>query len=143
MVDIHLNWLNRSHFLAVAPSCYLDVLDKLHKRLCRTGGPSLAASLEPLAHCRNIACLKVVPTTFLLVCFACLKESTCGTWKNAYFTSKALFILEIIKYQIFRNSNVMTSLNAQAWNTKHISLNKLGSKHSLVMKFGRFCNITK
>ena len=33
-----------------APSCYLELLDKLQKRICRTVGPSLAASLEPLAH---------------------------------------------------------------------------------------------
>ena len=36
----------------------------------------------------------------LLVCFVCLKESTCGTRKNVfYFNSKALFVLEIIKFQ--------------------------------------------
>ena len=35
----------------------------------------------------------------LLVCFVYLKESTCGTKKNVfYFTSKALFVLEIIKF---------------------------------------------
>ena len=38
------------HVWAVAPSCYLELLDKLQKRICRTVGPSLAASLEPLAH---------------------------------------------------------------------------------------------
>ena len=37
----------------------------------------------------------------------------------------------------------MTSSNAQAWNTKHILLNNLGSKHSLVMKFGRFVQYYK
>ena len=43
--------------------------------------------------------LKVVSTTFLLVCFVCLKESTCETRKNVfYFTSKALLVLEIIKF---------------------------------------------
>ena len=36
-------------------SCYLELLDKLQKRICRTVGPSLAASLEPLAHCQNVA----------------------------------------------------------------------------------------
>ena len=42
--------------------------------------------------------LKVVFTTFLLVCFVYLKESTFETRKNAfYFTSKALLALEIIK----------------------------------------------
>ena len=43
--------------------------------------------------------LKVVPATFLLVCFVCLKEKTCETRKNVfYFTLKAPFILEIIKF---------------------------------------------
>ena len=44
---------------AVAPSCYLELLDKLQKRICRTIGLSLAASLEPLAHHRNVASLSV------------------------------------------------------------------------------------
>ena len=35
------------HVWAGAPSCYLELLDKLHKRICRTVGPALAASLEP------------------------------------------------------------------------------------------------
>ena len=45
------------HFWAGAPSCYLVLLDKLRKRICRTVGPSLAASLEPLAHRRNVTSL--------------------------------------------------------------------------------------
>ena len=47
------------HVWAGAPSCYLELLDKLKKRICRTVGPSLAASLEPLAHCRNVASLSL------------------------------------------------------------------------------------
>ena len=31
-----------------APSCYLELFDKLQKRICRTVGCSLAASLQPL-----------------------------------------------------------------------------------------------
>ena len=43
--------------------------------------------------------LKVVSAAFLLVCFVCLKESTCETRKNVfYFTSKTLFVFEIIKF---------------------------------------------
>ena len=34
------------HVWAGAPSCYLELLDKLQKRICRIVGPSLAASLE-------------------------------------------------------------------------------------------------
>ena len=44
---------------ADAPSCYLELLDKLQKRICGTVGPSLAASLEPLPHSRNVASLSL------------------------------------------------------------------------------------
>ena len=47
------------HVWAGAPSCYLELLDKLQKRICRTVGPSLSASLEPLAHRRNGASLSL------------------------------------------------------------------------------------
>ena len=44
---------------AAAPSCYLDLLDKLQKRIRRIVGLSLAASLEPLAHRRNVVSLSL------------------------------------------------------------------------------------
>ena len=47
------------HVYAGVPSCYLELLDKLQKRICRTVGPSLAASLEPLAHRQNVASLSL------------------------------------------------------------------------------------
>ena len=47
------------HVWAGAPSCYLELLDKLQKRICRTAGPSFAASLEPLACRRNVASLSL------------------------------------------------------------------------------------
>ena len=47
------------HVWADAPSCYLELLDKLQKQICRTVGPSLAAFLEPLAHHRNVASLSL------------------------------------------------------------------------------------
>ena len=47
------------HVWAGALSCYLELLDKLQKRICRTVGPSLAASLEPLAHHQNVASLSL------------------------------------------------------------------------------------
>ena len=46
------------HVWARAPSCYLELLDKLQKQICRTVGPSVAASLEPLACHRNVASFK-------------------------------------------------------------------------------------
>ena len=43
--------------------------------------------------------LKVVSATFLIVCFLSVKESTYETRKNVfYFTSKAVFVLEKIKF---------------------------------------------
>ena len=37
----------------------LEMLDKLQKRICKTAAPSLAASQEPLAYCRNVASLSL------------------------------------------------------------------------------------
>ena len=47
------------HVWAGAPSCYLELLYKLQKRICRTDGPSLVASLETLAHRRKVASLSL------------------------------------------------------------------------------------
>ena len=47
------------HVWAGAPSCYLELLDKLQKWICRTIGPLLASSLEPLAHRRNVISLSL------------------------------------------------------------------------------------
>ena len=46
-------------WLVPLPSCYLELLDKLQKRICRIVGPSLAVSLEPLAHHVNVANLRL------------------------------------------------------------------------------------
>ena len=43
--------------------------------------------------------LKVMSATFLLVCFVSLQGGACETRRNIfYFISKALFVLEIIKF---------------------------------------------
>ena len=47
------------HVWAGAPSCYLELLDKLQKQICRTVGPPLATSLEPWTHHRNVASLSL------------------------------------------------------------------------------------
>ena len=53
------------HVWADATSCYLELLDKLPKRICGTGGHSVATSLDPLAHCQNVASLSL----FYRYCF--------------------------------------------------------------------------
>ena len=47
------------HVWAGAPSCYLELLDKLQNRICWIVGRSLASSLEPLAHRQNVASLSL------------------------------------------------------------------------------------
>ena len=49
----------------------------------------------------NVRVWNVVSATFLLLCFSSLNGNTCQTWKNVfYFTLKALFVLEKIKFSI-------------------------------------------
>ena len=47
------------HVWAGGPSCYVELLDKLQKQICRIVGPSLTDSLEPLAHRENVASLSL------------------------------------------------------------------------------------
>ena len=62
------------HIWAGAPSCYLELLDKLQKRICRIVGPSLAAFLEPLAHRRNVASLSFFSRYYFGICFSELAQ---------------------------------------------------------------------
>ena len=43
-----------------ASNCYLELLDKLQKRICRAVGPSLTGSLEYLVHRRNLLSLSLI-----------------------------------------------------------------------------------
>ena len=56
------------HLWADTPSCYLKMLDKLQKQIYRTVGPSLMASLEPLAHCQNVASLSLSYRYYFVRC---------------------------------------------------------------------------
>ena len=48
--------------------CYLKLLDNLQKSICRTVGPSLAACLEFLACCRNVASFSLFKKYFFGRC---------------------------------------------------------------------------
>ena len=47
------------HVWTASPMCYLELADKLPKRICRTVSPSLAAYLELLAHRQYVAILSL------------------------------------------------------------------------------------
>ena len=55
------------HVWAGAPSCYLELLDKLQKWICRIVGPLPVASLEPLAHRLNVTSLSFFSIGITLV----------------------------------------------------------------------------
>ena len=51
------------HVWAGARSCYLELLDKLQKRICKT-----ASSFDPLAHRRNLASLNLLCRYYFGIC---------------------------------------------------------------------------
>ena len=56
------------HVWTGAPSCYLELLDKMQKKIYRTLDGSLAASLEPLAYSRNVASLSIFYRYYFRTC---------------------------------------------------------------------------
>ena len=74
------------HVWAGSPSCYLELLDKLQKRICRTVGPSLAASLEPLAHHRNVASLSLFHRYYFCRCSSELTQLVPLLFSRGRFT---------------------------------------------------------
>ena len=117
------------HVWAGDPSCYLALLDKLQKRICRIVGLSLAASLEPLAHCWNVASLSLFYRYYVGRCSSELTQlvpllfswgrSTCYSdrlhdfsvtisrcYKDVYVKSK-FFILQLkSKCDYYNNDNI-------------------------------------
>ena len=63
------------HVWAGAASWHLELLDKLQKWICRTDGPSLAASLEPWADQQNLASLILFYSYYFGRCSSKLAES--------------------------------------------------------------------
>ena len=62
------------HVWAGAPSCYSELLDKLQKQICRTIGPSLATSVEPLAHSQKVTSLSLFYRYYFARCLSELAQ---------------------------------------------------------------------
>ena len=73
---------------AGAPSCYLELLNNLEKRMCRTLGSSLLLSLEPLVHCQHVASLSL----FYMYYFVIFRIGSTG---SASFTSGGALVILI------------------------------------------------
>ena len=90
------------HVWAGAPSCCLELLDKLQKQICRTVGPLLATSLESLAHRRIVASLSLFYSYYFVRCSSELAQldplsyswgrSTCCSDKWMNFVSPFLYV---------------------------------------------------
>ena len=74
------------HVWAGTPSCFLELLGKLQKRICMTVGPSFAASLEPLAHRRNVASLSLFYRYYFGRCSSELAELVPLSFSRGRFT---------------------------------------------------------
>ena len=76
------------HVWAGAPSCYLELLDKLQKRICRT-----VASLESLAHRRNVASLSLFYRYYFGRCsseLAQLVPLPYSRWRSTRYSDRLL-----------------------------------------------------
>ena len=111
---------NQKHFLfkisinSIAHTFLIGIHSMQNWTATKRHGVAKERSTKRFEHTGNLfrknQQLKVVSATFVLVCFLSLNESTCQTRKNVfYFTSKALFVLEKIKFSNFTFSNFITS----------------------------------
>ena len=107
------------HVLAGAPNSRVALFDKLQKQICRTIGPSLAASLEPLAYHRNIASLSLLYRYYFDRCSSELAElvpfpysggrSTCYSHRSHDFS----FTIHRCYKNVYVNSFFPLSLESQ------------------------------
>ena len=110
------------------------MLDKLQKRICRTVGPSLAASLEPLAHHRNASTwsffckyyLHVYLNYFNCFHFLILVAGPLVTQIGYIFLSAFLDVIRmsmstcVYIFQLFLNSFPMSILSFSPFSCKSI-----------------------
>ena len=68
------------------PSWFLELLDTLQKRIYSTVGASLAASLEPLAHLRNVSSLSLFYSYYFGRCLFELSQVVPLSWSRGRFT---------------------------------------------------------
>ena len=114
------------HLWVGTPSWYLELLDKLQSPICRTVGPSLATSLEPLAHCQNVARLSLFYRYYFGRCFSelaqlvplpfCQGRSTCYSDRLHDFFSPFLDVtrmsMSTVSFLAWLNSGILCLQNA-------------------------------
>ena len=131
------------HVWAGAPSSYLDLLDKLQKRICRTVASSLAASLEPLAYCRIVANLSLFYRYYFGRCSSKLAQlvsvSYCQGRSTSYYDRLHEFFVTIpICYKDVSVSSFFPR-TARLWKSLPIECFPLPyDRNSFKSKFNRY-----
>ena len=107
------------HVWVVAPSCYLELLDKLQKWICRTVGPSPAASLEPLAHHRNVANLNLFYRYYVGRCSSELAELVPLAYSRgrSFCYSDRLHDFSVTIPRCYKDVNSFFLRTARLWNS--------------------------
>ena len=106
------------HIRTGAPTCYLDMLDKLQKLICRTAGPSLIACLEPLAYHWNTTSLSLSDKYYFGRCSSELAELVpiCHSQgRSNHSNSCTIFLspfLQFIAMFMFLSSHIITQLDS-------------------------------
>ena len=107
------------HVWAGDLSCYLRLLGKLEKRLCRTVGPSLATSLEPLA-LRNMSSLSLFYRYYFGGCSSELAQLVPLPFSRGRSTrySDRLFDFSVIIPRCYKDVyiNILFPRTARLWN---------------------------
>ena len=109
------------HIWPCAPGCYFELLDKLQRRICWTVSPSLAASHEPLAHCRNVASLSLFYRYYFGRCSYELAQLVPlpFSWGRSTCYSDRLFDFSVIIPRCFKDVyfNSFFPHRARFWNS--------------------------
>ena len=96
------------------------MIDKLQKRICRTIGPPFAASLEPLAHRRNVTNLGLLQRYYFGRCCSELAELVPLPFSRGRSTrySDRLFDFSVIIPRCYKDVyiNILFPRTARLWN---------------------------
>ena len=95
-----------------APSCYLEMLDKLQICICRIVDSLLAASFESLAHCWNVARLSLFCRYYFGKCLSELFQLVPFPYSWGRFTHSATFPEISWGYRLYLKSLVLVSQEA-------------------------------
>ena len=109
------------HVWSGAGKCYLNLLDKLQRRICNVVGPELSASLQSLAHRQDVASLSLFYRYYFGRCSSELSElvplpHVCGC-STRYSNRLHDFVVTVPHYSKEIYANSFFPWMAKLWNS--------------------------